>query len=116
VAERFEWSATITEQQGYEAEHYRARYRRMIDDLLGMDGVMVVPTMPGPAPLIASDLAQTEDYRNRSLRLLCIAGLAGLPQITIPIVAGPPTLGLSLIGPRGSDQALIRLAGQCFAS
>jgi amidase len=47
----------------------------------------------------------------RTLRISCIASLAGLPQVSIPLVdaAGLP-VGVSLLGPAGSDRALIRLA------
>jgi amidase len=40
---------------------------------------------------------------------LCIASLTGHPQISIPAgrVEGAP-IGLSIIGPRGSDRALLR--------
>ena len=49
--------------------------------------------------------------RERALSILCIAGLSGLPQISMPLAEfdGCP-LGLSLIGPRGSDRALMTLA------
>ena len=45
------------------------------------------------------------------MRLLCWASLAGLPQVSIPLARrlGAP-LGLSLIGPAGSDLSLVRLA------
>ena len=45
------------------------------------------------------------------MMLTCIAGLCGLPQITIPagVVDGCP-VGLGLIGPAGSDRALLELA------
>ena len=50
------------------------------------------------------------------MRLLCIAGLCGLPQISLPMakIDGLP-LGLSLIGPRNSDRALIALANRVLA-
>ena len=43
--------------------------------------------------------------------LLCIAGLGGLPQVSLPLAMldGLP-LGLSLVGPRGADTALLELA------
>jgi amidase len=109
VAERFEWSSTLTQAQIDQASHYRERFIQHMDSMLGQDGVMVLPTMAGPAPLISSGLEEAESYRNRSTRLLCVAGLARLPQVTLPVRRGP-SLGLSLIGPRGSDQALIELA------
>jgi amidase len=45
------------------------------------------------------------------MRLTCIAGLGGLPQVSIPIgtLAGCP-VGLSLIGWAGGDEALLDLA------
>jgi amidase len=45
------------------------------------------------------------------MRLTCIAGMAGLPQVTIPVgtVAGCP-VGLSFIGWPGADEALLELA------
>jgi amidase len=45
------------------------------------------------------------------MRLTCIAGLAGLPQISIPVgtVAGCPA-GLSFVGWPGADEVLLDLA------
>jgi len=56
----------------------------------------------------ASDL---ELFRVRVMRLTCIAGISGLPQITIPIgtLAGVPA-GMSFIGWAGSDEVLLELA------
>jgi amidase len=51
------------------------------------------------------------EYRNQAMCLLCIAGLAGLPQITLPMaqIDGLP-LGLSVVGSRGADVTLLSLA------
>lgn len=45
------------------------------------------------------------------MHLLCIAGLDGLPQVSLPLAEpdGLP-LGLSLVGARGSDLRLLALA------
>ena len=52
-----------------------------------------------------------ESYRNRSIQMLCLAGLSGFAQISLPLGhrLGAP-LGLSLLGPAGSDMGLVRLA------
>jgi amidase len=49
----------------------------------------------------------------RALSILCISGISGLPQVTIPLATheGCP-LGISIIGPAGSDRALVELAGK----
>lgn len=56
-------------------------------------------------------------YRERALRLLCLSGLSGFPQITLPLgeVHGAP-FGISLLGPAGSDLALIRLGREVLAA
>ena len=45
------------------------------------------------------------------MQISCIAGLAGLPQVSIPMTdpMGVP-VGVSLLGPAGSDRALVQLA------
>jgi amidase len=45
------------------------------------------------------------------MRLTCIAGLSGLPQVTLPVgsISGCP-IGLSFIGWHGADEALLDLA------
>ena len=45
------------------------------------------------------------------MNLLCIAGLGGLPQISLPrVTQGGLPLGLSFIGAPGSDMNLLALA------
>jgi len=111
VAERFAWSSQVTDAQVAEARAYRLKYTAHVDALLGRGGVLLMPTMPDIAPLRATGEADLEDYRNRALRMLATAGLCGLPQLSMPLSSrsGAP-LGLSLLGPRGSDRALIALA------
>ncbi len=111
VAERFAWSAQVTDEQVASATSYRARYRAQGLALLGNDGVLLIPTMPDVAPLRSAAESDLEDYRNRAIRLLCGAGLAGLPQLSLPGCTrmGAP-LGLSLVGPPGSDRSLVALA------
>ena len=55
--------------------------------------------------------AGMDSYRNRALQMLCVAGLAGPPQLSLPLATrlGAP-LGLSLVGPSGSDRGLVTLA------
>ncbi|MFM7532343.1 MAG: amidase [Rubrivivax sp.] len=116
VAERFAWSSQVSDEQANQATAFRARLRAHLEALLGTDGVFVMPTMPDIAPLRSAPESTLEDYRNRAIRLLCIAGLAGLPQISLPLAGrdGAP-LGVSLLGPAGSDASLVRLSQRIAA-
>jgi amidase len=111
VAERFAWSKQVTDRQVADAAAFRNGYRAHLADLLGRDGVLLMPTMPDVAPLLAADESALEAYRNDAIRMLCISGLAGFPQLTLPLASrlGVP-LGISLLGPAGSDRSLVALA------
>jgi len=115
--ERFAYAATITGRQVEAANARRRAIRQHVDALLGPDGVICLPTSPRVAPLRGTPADKVEvEYRNQAQRILCIAGLCGLPQISLPLAKldGLP-LGLSLIGARGSDRALIALAERVMA-
>jgi amidase len=111
VAERFAWSSRVTDAQVADATTFRNRFRAHLAALLGSDGVLVLPTMPDIAPLTAASESELEDYRNVAIKMLCIAGLAGFPQVSLPLTTrlGAP-LGISLLGPAGSDRSLIAMA------
>ncbi|MFT3758958.1 amidase [Thauera sp.] len=117
VGERFQWSKAVTDAQCEQAWTVLRQVTAALTELLGSDGVMVLPTMPDVAPLRSADEAALEDYRNKSIMLLSLAGLSGFPQLSMPLARrnGAP-LGLSLLGPAGSDRSLVamaeRIAGQ----
>lgn len=111
VAQRFAWSRTVTRDQWIEALALRARYTEFLTELLGDNGLLILPSMPDVAPLIDAEESSLEDYRVKAQQMLCLSGLCGLPQISLPLASrlGAP-LGLSLMGPRGSDMKLVSVA------
>jgi amidase len=113
VRERFEWTATIKSQDVVAAKARRETIALHMENLLAGDAVLVLPTVPGIAPLKNSPSAALDDFRGRAMSLLCIAGLARLPQVSLPMATldGCP-LGLSLIAARGNDLLLLALAGR----
>jgi amidase len=116
VADRFEFSKAVTDSQVTEAQVIRAAFRKRFSALL--DGaVLILPTMPDIAPLLTESDESLNDYRNNALNLLCLSVLSSLPQVSIPLASrsGAP-LGLSLMGPAGSDLSLVRLARQIAES
>ena len=115
VRERFSFASQVSRDQYEAALAFQRRFRCEIDALLATDGLLMLPTVGDVSPLIESSHEDLEDYRRRAFSLLCVAGLAGLPQISIPLAVyqGAP-LGLSLIGRRGGDAALIAYAKELF--
>ncbi|AMM24160.1 amidase [Variovorax sp. PAMC 28711] len=111
VAERFAWSRDVTDDQVNGARIFRAAFRDQLAALLGPDGVLLMPTMPDVAPQRVAEESSLEDYRDKAIRMLCVAGLSGFPQLSMPLAQrdGAP-LGLSLLGPAGSDRSLVALA------
>jgi amidase len=111
VAERFAYSSGVTEAEVQDGGKIRELFTQAFSALLGKDGVLILPTMADIAPLISQAEADLETYRNKSLNLLCLSGLSRLPQLTMPLATrdGAP-LGLSIIGPAGSDRSLVAIA------
>ncbi len=111
VRERIQWTATLTAADIAEAQAVRDAARRRMDELLRDNAVLVLPTVPDIAPLLNTPAAALDDFRARAMSLLCIAGHAGLPQVTLPLATlnGCP-IGISLIAARGNDALLLELA------
>ena len=111
VSERFAFSKTVSDEDVATGEKTRRGLRTRLGKLLGSDGVLLLPTVPDIAPLVSANEAELDDFRNRALRLLCLSGLSGFPQISIPVAHRENApLGLSIIGPKGSDASLIAFA------
>ncbi|PAQ02781.1 amidase [Mesorhizobium mediterraneum] len=117
VKERFEHGATIDAATARHETQRRDAFRLELAERLGDDGVLVLPTVPDAAPLKAASFDDLQAYRERALRLLCLSGLSGFPQITLPLgqLDGAP-FGLSLLGPKNSDRRLMALAARILSA
>lgn len=112
VARRFVVASQVTANQVNDAREFAAEFRTALRAALG-PGVLVIPATVGPAPLKDAPEAEVDETRARTMRLTCLAGLAGLPQITLPFRgADGLSRGVGLLGPAGSDRALARLASR----
>ena len=104
-------ASSITAAQAESARAVRAAAREHILWLIKPGTIVALPTAPSIAPLVDMPAAALKSHRLQVMRLTCTAGLAGLPQVSLPVgtVSGCPA-GLSLIGWAGGDEALMDLA------
>ncbi|ROP65622.1 amidase [Curtobacterium sp. ZW137] len=110
VLGRFDVAATVTTEQVRTARARLVELRRDVRDVLG-GRVLCLPTVPGPAPLRDATDDDVQATRAATLRMTSVAGVGGLPAVSAPWleVDGAP-VGVCLVGPAGSDVALLDLA------
>ena len=117
IRERMEWASKVRPGDAARCRQQRTAIQIRIDKLLGDGDVLCLPTSPRVAPL---KNAPTDDievrFRHQAMCLLCISGLGGLPQISLPLASldGLP-LGLSIVARRGADTMLLALARRLMA-
>ncbi|MEK6247123.1 MAG: amidase [Planctomycetales bacterium] len=115
IRARFEWASSLDPNEQPSYRERREQIAARLDELLDVDTVLCVPTVSGIAPLAGTAPGELEQFRAAAMSLLCIAGLARLPQLSLPIaeLKGCP-LGISIIGRRGTDTQLLAFASARF--
>jgi amidase len=118
VRARFEACLQIDAAQVLRAQSMRIAASRATARAFATPGTYwLTPTLPWIAPRTDASSEEVDDIRARALQMLCIAGLAGLPQVNFPWTTfeGAP-LGLSIIGPRGDDERVLAVAHAVHAA
>jgi amidase len=117
VGGRFAAAAKVTAAEAEAARGVAAEARTWLCDVLA-DTVLVLPSSAGGAPARTAAPAVVEAERAGTLRLTCLAGLAGAPAVSVPqlrTIDGRPA-GLCLVGAPGTDLALLALAAEIEAA
>jgi amidase len=85
--------------------------RTALEHLVPPGWAVVLPSAATVAPAFDVAGPAKEDLRVRTLRLTCVAGLGGLPAVSVPHadVDGLP-VGVCLVGRRGDDERLLAAA------
>ncbi|MCH8280432.1 MAG: amidase [Chloroflexi bacterium] len=117
VTERYVTSRAISDEEVQAAKTAKMEVVERMKDVLSGDTVVCLPTTASPAPPTGQRTSARNGIRQRNSSLCCIAGTTGGPQINLPLAQldGLP-VGLSLLGPPGSDEALIGLAREVAAA
>src|ERR1700728_3442066 len=111
IGRRFAQAATVTASQVATYRTIRATIRGRFEALVPPGMAIVLPTTPCVAlPKNAPDDI-VSDFYGRALTLTSVAGHCGATQVALPLGRrdGCP-IGLSIVGARGSDRALLELA------
>lgn len=113
VAARFDQAREVTGEQVARARETAAEARDTLRAMLA-DAVLVIPSAPGPAPERDATPERVEAERAATVRMTCLAGLAGAPAISLPLLRSADGLpvGLCLVGAPGGDRALLALAAR----
>ncbi|HTE35317.1 MAG TPA: amidase [Reyranella sp.] len=111
VARALITGSMIPESERNWANLMRQEARGRLAYLLQPGTILCLPTTPFPAPRKGQKLSALDPLRDRITCLCAHGGLTGVPQVSLPLatVDGLP-IGLSIIGPRGSDATLVAVA------
>ena len=116
VGERFAAARAMKPGSAAVSRAFRQHFQSRLRPLLAGGAVLIFPTSPCAAPLLRASLEEQDAVRRSTLGVTAIAGLCGLPEITLPAaeIRAPDgslaPVGLSLVGGHGHDRALLALA------
>ncbi|WP_231882033.1 AtzH-like domain-containing protein [Microbacterium aurantiacum] len=114
VAERFRAASVLTADDERYARRRVADLRARLADAVA-ETTLLLPTVPGPAPLRTHDSAHLDAVRAATLRLTPPAAVGGLPALSAPLLRVPSAtgvapVGVSVVSRENTDIALVRLA------
>lgn len=111
VKERMDIAKTVTAEERDAQILYKEKVMTALRDLVPPGTVMALPVTASLPVQVNTDPDILNAYRAKTLSLICLASLSGLPQISIPVTNsnGIP-VSLGLIGWEGGDEALLSTA------
>jgi amidase len=117
VAQRFEWARTMGDRNVEPERGKQREARAQLERLLDKEALIIIPTVPGEAPLLDTPDYELQDLRSRTMELTCIAGFAGLPQVNLPLHTGNGApIGISVIAGKNRDLDLLNWVNELVNS
>jgi len=114
IAASFQLMEQLDRRRVAEAVQRREQYFRSLDQFVGPDDLLCIPTTPVLAPHKGDPPRRSSSgsgYYPRTLSLTSIAGIGRLPQVSLPIAdADGVPVGLSLLARHGQDSLLLEAA------
>jgi amidase len=111
IAARFAAARATPEEAAIPATAAGVEVRDTLDDVLPPRAALALPTTATVAPPPTLPAEVKDDLRARTMRLTCIAGLAGAPAVSLPLAeVDRQPAGLCLVGRPGDDERLLAAA------
>lgn len=95
-----------------EARRIRSEFRNETSHLLADGKMLALPTLAMNAPPRDASAGHFDAFRTANIRLLCLAGLGGYPQLAFPVLNASHGFSLSLVGASYADRVLIDTANR----
>lgn len=113
IAQRWQEAAAVTDEEHDAAVVLGALLSERVWELVAGDAVLLLPSAPGPAPLLHTDPDEAAAVRARLMDLSVISPIAKAPQVSLPMMEfdGLP-VGLGLLASPGNDELLLDLAAE----
>lgn len=114
VSARLDEAAAVNDEQAEEGMRWQHTIRSRFADALATVDLLVTPTVPAMKKEIGEDLIGGVHYRKVLSWFTSIVNHALLPAIAFPLAGtGAPPVSVQVIGPHGSDLALIAVGTSC---
>lgn len=107
ILQRVIWARTITSEQYSEAKAQQHTFKQqLLSQFNDMQGLWIIPTTPSGPPALTMAGEALAEYRSQLMGLTSIAGLAGFPQLHLPmpgLTEGPCGFSLMSIANNEAD-------------
>jgi aspartyl-tRNA(Asn)/glutamyl-tRNA(Gln) amidotransferase subunit A len=111
VAQRLDEASSVSDDQADQGRQWQAMIRSRFADALATVDLLITPTVPSMRKTIGVDLIDGVQYRKVLSWFTSIVNHALLPAVALPLAGtGSPPVSAQVIGPPGSDLALLALA------
>ncbi|MBY3229173.1 amidase family protein [Rhizobium laguerreae] len=115
IAARLLSGSRLDDEEVREAFKIRKFFSAEIDRLLRGNVILALPTLAMNPPRRDAEPECFAAFRSACIKLLCLSGLGGCPQLAFPIVNCAGNVSLSLFGARSADRMLVKVARQLTA-
>ena len=86
----------------------RENYTKAVSKIITSHSVLIAPIMYDLSPLRTANPDELQNYRKNTLILNVVSGLAGLPEIVMPVVGvNNLTYGVGVIGSKNADLTML---------